>query len=283
MQNPADSQSWNRYAYVMNSPMRFVDPTGYTAAGAPSNGLGGGANGSVAIGDSITPTAGNNYDIVVTAIRPSDRCSSTCISASLNQMLFDANVSELGQLNAGVQIGNLGSIGTPKVSQKFIEEIVVTRSVYSPKRPQPRPSETLQIWNGTVFAYLASDLFDATQSLSSVNSFYRANRNPTAKVYVDASKLTVKLNPKRGTDGKVKGSVQGSSWIVFGGVTLDDNADGTYSVEPDDYNFEMHDWGEETGRNVETSIGGFVADPFGMFGATPFQFIFLGSPQVIGP
>ena len=37
MQNPANSQSWNRYTYVMNSPIQYVDPSGYD--GLPIEGV----------------------------------------------------------------------------------------------------------------------------------------------------------------------------------------------------------------------------------------------------
>ena len=33
--NPANPQSWNRYAYVMNSPLNFVDPSGLYQGGIP--------------------------------------------------------------------------------------------------------------------------------------------------------------------------------------------------------------------------------------------------------
>jgi RHS repeat-associated protein len=35
IKNPANGQSWNRYSYVLNSPLKFTDPTGYQQQPAP--------------------------------------------------------------------------------------------------------------------------------------------------------------------------------------------------------------------------------------------------------
>ena len=65
--DPADPQSWNRYAYVENSPLIYTDPTGMnkvdcTVNGAPSicNGLGGGAGGG---GSGGIPIFGNGFQV----------------------------------------------------------------------------------------------------------------------------------------------------------------------------------------------------------------------------
>lgn len=38
--NPANPQSWNRYAYAVNNPLLFLDPSGLDPAGAPCTGNG---------------------------------------------------------------------------------------------------------------------------------------------------------------------------------------------------------------------------------------------------
>ncbi|MBP6053893.1 MAG: RHS repeat-associated core domain-containing protein, partial [Pseudomonadales bacterium] len=61
-QSPENAQNYNRYAYVMNNPMRFVDPSGYVAVscGVGSTGVGCGV-GPVMIG--CTGESGCNFGI----------------------------------------------------------------------------------------------------------------------------------------------------------------------------------------------------------------------------
>jgi hypothetical protein len=50
VQSPGDSQSFNRYAYVRNSPLTYTDPSGYCTAngsGCPAGGFVGGLGGSL--------------------------------------------------------------------------------------------------------------------------------------------------------------------------------------------------------------------------------------------
>ena len=46
VQAPDYSQSWNRYAYVFNNPLKFVDPTGYESESSGDGGDGDGGDGS---------------------------------------------------------------------------------------------------------------------------------------------------------------------------------------------------------------------------------------------
>ena len=81
VQAPAFSQSWNRYSYVMNSPMSYTDPSGYVRQSASglcqppvclnaNNPSGGAAVGGSASAASVPFTAYDIFFQIVTVMRP---------------------------------------------------------------------------------------------------------------------------------------------------------------------------------------------------------------------
>jgi hypothetical protein len=134
-------------------------------------------------------------------------------------------------------------------------------------------------------------------SLGQANSLFRNNSNPNTTVTTDASQLTVQQKDPFNSSGNALGVVQGSSWLIYGSVTLHQDASGNVSLRPDTYSFTPHNisfsdphWLGEIGRNLE-SYGGFYVATYGGLSeywadltggnhATNFKTTFCGSPTV---
>jgi len=61
--NPADPQSFNRYSYALNNPLRWIDPSGlWPEEGPTGGGGGGGGGGSVPYDPFPGPSSGDFWD-----------------------------------------------------------------------------------------------------------------------------------------------------------------------------------------------------------------------------
>jgi hypothetical protein len=106
---------------------------------------------------------------------------------------------------------------------------------------------------------------NAPKGLAATNQAFRNNTDPNKKFTVDASQLTVKQTSNFDSNGRATGVVQGSDWLVYGQVTLQQNPGGSVSIRPDRYNFEQHDVSKYSSplrgavRNVETYFGFYTA------------------------
>lgn len=171
--NPAFPQSWNRYAYVLNNPLRAIDPLGLDCVFLTDDGssvaeiapeldaAACGDAGGVFFAGSIDPGSiqtDPNSDWVFANGMAGD-AQFSCGGGVCDQGSFDAFYNSIGTANFGQVSANLGSGNTSDVHGQayyFFKDF----SVFGPKN-DPRPScfaGFLKELPGNLFGYSGADI-----------------------------------------------------------------------------------------------------------------------------
>ncbi len=258
VQAPGFTQSFNRYAYVWNSPLSFADPSGFEAVGRRWLCIDGQCRStSNPIGDAWPRVQQPNRESQVSGNGVGNDPASPPITRDPPQPADPST----GACVPGATPGFNPADGMCNV---------------------PAQSKCLA---------------NAPEGLAAANEAWRNNDDPGRTYTVDASKLSVRQIGPYSNDGRALGVVEGPDFLVFGNVTLLRDSTGTITIEAERYDFEMHgaSWhgGSQTrafARNAETFLGflaathgGWTEFWSGLHGgnlATDFTFEFVCSPQV---
>jgi RHS repeat-associated protein len=129
---------------------------------------------------------------------------------------------------------------------------------------------------------ISSALSNGNLNIFEANSIWRANSNPNLAVTVDATQLAVRQTGNYGQNGTAPGVVQGGDWFVHGSVTLSKNQQGTITIKPAPYDFELHGaFLDHAKRNFETFGGFYLGSYGGIAVGTDYLIKYSGSPNVV--
>jgi len=114
---PTQPQSWNRYPYVLNNPLRLIDPTGTVDEGFVR----------YVHRDKIMISTGGNYEVRITATPPADpekatrTYRDTATGETITYNVYEINISVTGgggyfQPEATSQVARLDENGNPGVT-----------------------------------------------------------------------------------------------------------------------------------------------------------------------
>ena len=301
VQEPKNSQNYNRYSYVLNNSMSYTDPSGYFFS---------------KLWEKIKPIIGVVVVAVLYAYCPA--CATYFASSWYGAATAGAIA---GGVNAGFNGGNIltgalrGAVAAAAfygVGEAFsgMDVSMGTSGYYSKVFMHGITGGVMNVLSGGKFANGAitgafSRLFNDEMHHQSVANrvanevsakgrfaskgeadwIYQNNSDPNLSVDVDANKLTVELTSDwsvcRNTNHGMcaTGRVTGSDYAVHGQVTVRARKDGTFGIYNQQYDNEMHPVNSPTNlfRNIATMLG----RPSGGWMNTSFWTKYQGNTQII--
>jgi hypothetical protein len=120
---------------------------------------------------------------------------------------------------------------------------------------------------------------DGQLSLSEANDWSRANGGDiTVEAEgVDFSKSDVKFNERGQGFANLQKDNPFKGGLVYGTLELKKEVSGNIRISRDEYNFAMHSWKTDAGRNIGTIMGRIYAGPFPMH---PYNINFHGNANL---
>lgn len=274
--NPFDLQSLNRYSYVLNNPLIYTDPSGYSCDPTGQNDT---MCGPVFTLPAITVTASSlsGFDYYYfdswsswTAPTPTPTWSSN--STSANWYDFGNTLSSIDKHFNGSLAKFAAAVGGYSLISKD------TKYLYNECAHQDCSGVRLD----SAQSLADSALQDRRLSLSEANEIWRANTDPNFELTVDAGQLTVKQLSEYGVNGTAGARVTGADWLVHGSVTLSRDSSGNILILPGAYDFQSHGtfWNSPV-RNFETYLGFYVGSRAGTSPGVDYFIRYSGHPNVV--
>lgn len=230
--NPANPQSWNRYAYVLNDPCTFVDPLGLSQC--DFNVL---LNNDIGLGQNMITAIENRINQIFSAT-PSPSGDTVGInfvsSGQADTSLTITNASWFTNMVLGSPYGVQGGFwGAPKVYANNLPSSFPTSDTAN-QMGGVGAHELAHVWLGGDLPYNTTDpnlmMFDTAPpeaqlgALINTNSaLWKVTANQVADLYSKCSKKPPKPPQKTGTGGGSGNLVESNSfnWLYFIDSILD--------------------------------------------------------------
>lgn len=273
IQNPFNTQNYNRYGYVLNNPLKYTDPSGefwnvifgylFTAY----------VSGAYASGGELNPAKWNSNALVNVAAKGASFGASTVATNFTNNYLDNYNnPPELGisSVNGGGK-----PLGIIQNGNNWLENNIITTS--------PNWSPIFYPWDARGYEIFSHWIYGSGTDLSRVEgnwgSYMRANEkiNDKLRVAADEMALHMKLtknstyayasgnSPMEIEDGYFSGYglLHGTEYFSYAGIGKYNNKTDTYS-----FNFSVK-WFDQINKN-SNSGDDVYADPLMVMGAKDY-------------